>query len=378
MGLRHALWAVLVLMIGGVETAYAHPSPATIQGAVYHAETSRPLQGVHVFLAGTTTGTTTDAAGAFSFQTRTRGVHRLYISKVGYAVEERDLFLTEGTTHTFHVELTPTIEALDEVQVKAERDEDWHDNVAQFEDYFIGPTPRADSVTLLNPEALQFETRWWGRFRATATEPLQIENRALGYRVRYHLEWFERRRGRIRWDGEPFFEPLEPTSSEEADRWKANRREAFLGSYRHFMLALLYDQIDEEGFAIHLERRSPSRMRSRPVRRSVDAKQLVEATGDSTFTVQFRGTLHVKYHEAPESPWFVNWRGGEPYWPRSYQLSRLELEERRVVIDLFGKSVDPHVITVYGHFAYHRVADALPLGFLPADYDDSPFPRRTP
>ncbi|MES3629671.1 MAG: carboxypeptidase-like regulatory domain-containing protein [Longimonas sp.] len=355
------------------------PTPAVFQGTVVHAETGEPLPGVHVFLAGTTTGAATDRNGTFSFTTRARGAHRLYVSMVGFEPEQRDLVLRSGARHTLHLQLAPSTVALDAITVEAERTRSWRRSLQRFEELFIGTSEYADAVTLLNPEVLRFSRSWWGPFQAHASAPLVIENRALGYRIRYHLDEFESRGSILRWDGEPFFELLTPSSEQEAERWRQRREEAFRGSFRHFMLALLYDRVSEEGFAMHRVRLSHMNRapHSQPQFRA-QATRIVEPTEDSTFTVRFRGRLVVRYHEAPESQAFVAWRGGTPRRPRSYQPSQVELNRRPVEVDRWGKSLEPYAMTVYGAFAFRRIADLVPLGYLPDAYGaDSPFPRRT-
>lgn len=69
--------------------------------------------------------------------------------------------------------------------------DDWTDHLETLKHLFIGETPGADSVTIQNPEALAFNANWWGKLEADAAAPLVFENRALDYRLRYHLRAFE-------------------------------------------------------------------------------------------------------------------------------------------------------------------------------------------
>lgn len=171
----------------------------TLDGIVVDKETGTPLHDAHVFLAGSMRGTTTDADGRFELRDVRQGAQRLYASMMGYEPQFFDLFLQTDTTYTFAFRLPPQVIERPGVVVEAERDPDWHKRLARFETLFLGSSEWADSCTIQNPEALRFESKWWGKFTARAVEPLVVINRALGYRVQYFLDEFEASGGVIRW-----------------------------------------------------------------------------------------------------------------------------------------------------------------------------------
>lgn len=147
-----------------------------------------------------------------------------------------------GQSKTINFKLNPVIYELPEVFV-GNLDKKWERHLSRFFELFIGMSENADSVKILNPEVLRFETRWWGRFSAEALAPLQIENRALGYRITYYLDEFEHSGTVTKWDGNPLFTEIIPSDSLQAVYWTENRKEAFYGSLRHFILALLHDRV---------------------------------------------------------------------------------------------------------------------------------------
>jgi hypothetical protein len=354
-----ALTFVLLVPSGGL-AVHAQSSPqARLVGVVRDAETNAFLPGAHVFIAASMIGTTTDSTGRFDLREIPLGAHRLYVSMLGYEPAVLDTLLQSATTDTLAFELKPTVLSAGEVTVTAERDKDWYKRLQKFKRLFIGTSRRADECTLLNPEVLAFETRWWGRFKAFARAPLLIENRALGYRIRYHLDEFRASGGTVRWDGEPFFEPLTPADSAEAVAWATNRRKAYSGSMRHFLRALRSDRLREAGFTVY--HHPNEAFRSTSSRFRVRARRLIKpAAEDSVSTLNFFGRLEIIYRHEQEDNRFLRWAGAYHRRASGLQTSHLELNEHPVTVDASGEIVEPYGATVYGHFAFERLADAVP------------------
>jgi hypothetical protein len=279
-------------------------------------------------------------------------------------------------TDTLTIALQPAVLSAGAVTVTAERDKKWRKRLKKFERLFIGTSERADACTLLNPEVLSFETKWWGRVAADAREPLVIENRALGYRIRYHLEEFSASGGTVRWDGEPFFQLLTPKDSAEAKRWAVRREQAYAGSLRHFLRALRADRLREEGFVIYRHPDDAFRPATRRFRASAD--RLLDSTPDSSLSeLNFFGRLEIIYRHEQADHRFAQWQGRYHRSTGGPQRSYLELNEHPVTVDASGEIVEPYGATAYGHFAFERLADAVPSGYrpLPSPSSPSPLPR---
>lgn len=362
------LWGLLAIVLTApLDTAAQQDRHATFVGTVQNAETTAPLPNAHVFIAGSMIGTTTDSTGYFELDDVPLGAHRLYVSMLGYTSATIEARVQHATTDTLDVELEPTVLSAGEVTVTAERDEKWYERLEKFERLFIGISEHAEACSLLNPEVLSFETKWWGRFEAEARAPLVIENRALGYRVRYHLEEFNASGRTIRWDGEPFFEPLTPRDSAEAAEWEANREDAYFGSLRHFLRALMDDRVQEEGFSMYRRSDDNFRAPSRPGSRSrIRADRILDEAPDTTlYEMNFFGRLEVIYRDAEESEAFLRWQRRYYTDPPGPQTSHIELNERPVTIDPAGEIVEPYGATLFGYFAFQRIADAVPSEYRP-------------
>jgi TonB family protein len=72
----------------------------TIKGKVLDGSTSKPIEGVNIIVRGTTTGTTTDANGAFEITAKADTLH-LAFSFVGYAFTDKKF--TSGCTTVIHM-----------------------------------------------------------------------------------------------------------------------------------------------------------------------------------------------------------------------------------------------------------------------------------
>jgi hypothetical protein len=360
-----AAWGLFVTSV-----ALAQPSDSTVlRGRILDAETSDPLPHTHVFVAQSMNGTVTDSTGRFHLDEVHPGAKRLYVSRVGYSNRAVDLRPTPGRTQVFTLRLEPEVLESPPVTVSAERDEEWYERLERFKRLFIGPSEHADDCTLVNPEVLRFEKKWWGKFEVRAEKPLVIENRALGYRLQYFLKEFEERGSVVRWDGEPLFEPLSPEDSLEAVQWRQNRREAYRGSLRHFLNALLDDRLDTEQFDVYrLPRASAFRRTSRADRIPTSRDRILDPGPDSTHQMSVHGRLEVIYRGATESKAYLDWAKISRRGPREYQTSQIKLNQSPIHVDPYGEIVEPYGATLYRYFAFTtRLAKLLPREYEPPE-----------
>ena len=360
----HRLFLALVLLALTVP-ALAQPSTATLTGTVTHRD-GQPLPGANVFIAGTQRGTVTDAEGSYRLDAVPLGVQRLVASIIGYETAAEDLVLrVVGETRRVDFRLRTAEFELGEVTVESTEDATWQKRYQRFEQRFIGETPNALQTEIENPFVLDFEDRR-GELTASAREPLLIENRALGYRVRYDLTAFEARSNSNFFDGEPLFEELTPADAGEAALWQARRRDAYLGSPRHLLRSLIAGTAEEEGFRLFLL--PPQGMgggfgRQSNARFPTSAEEVLKPGKDGDWTLQFVGVLQVVYLGEAEEPSYLDreW-SREQRAPRDAQTSELRfpIAEDRAHLDRFGEELDPRSIVVSGYMAFERFADDLP------------------
>ncbi len=92
-----------------------------VEGYVTDAKTGDPLPGAHVFIRDGK-GTLADENGKYKLVLET-GEHILHTQFIGYLPSIRDINITQNGTTTLNIELTATIEILEEVVVTAEKTE---------------------------------------------------------------------------------------------------------------------------------------------------------------------------------------------------------------------------------------------------------------
>ncbi len=368
---------------------YAQRTPRTeISGVVYDAETEAPLPGVHVFIESTTLGTATANDGRFTLKRIPLGSHQLVITMIGYETQTTPLRLTGTALAGLDVRLTPAVIEMQELVVVEERPRPprrWRRQLRRFTREFIGRSENARDCRILNPDVLRFSQRYqW--FSAKADDPLLIENRALGYRIRFYLDEFIIDNGRIRYKGPVHFEPLEPADEAEQARWAAERLRAYNGSLRHFLATLAdaservqlrQEWLAQQGFKLDFHYAKEGVMYLEKYKPSVDPGDLVaeaETAFERTLFWEDFDYLNVVYTgELEEEDYVVQTLGRRrawvhnPYFPMepTHQITWLQLEGAPAVFTLDGLLDDPYALTMSGYMGWERFADRLPDDYQP-------------
>lgn len=236
---------------------------SALSGSVLDSVTNKPLAFGTVFLANTTLGVTTDEAGRFTFARVSPGTYEVVASYIGYGLRRQVITVTTAPQQlTFR--LPPTANALGEVVVRPRpnRPEDYQ----KFAESFLGSTTFSAQCRIRNPAAVQVDyDAERNELTATCDEFLTVENRALGYRIRYYGLDFRQNfaEGWISFYGSPVFEPMATRSGRQQRRWEANRQQAYRGSLPHFLRSTYENRVAEEGFRVQRLRRRPHPGRAR-------------------------------------------------------------------------------------------------------------------
>jgi hypothetical protein len=142
---------------------------------------------------------------------------------------------------------------MEDVVVKASNEvkDGWEKYGNFFVDNFIGKTDNSKACTITNPEVLKFYFyKKRNRLKVLASEPLQIVNMALGYKIKYALDSFVHEYGTEPgiYTGYPLFEEMAAVDSVQLSNWQENRLKAYNGSILHFMRSVYNKTLAEEGF----------------------------------------------------------------------------------------------------------------------------------
>jgi hypothetical protein len=225
----------------------------SVSGKIVDSATKEPMGGASVYCQNTTIGTTTNKQGEFSLQLKSGG-YELIISYTGYQTKQIRISHTDATIPD--IEMVKEDKSLGEVVIKSSNEvkDGWEKYGSFFLEHFIGSTPNAAKCTLLNPEALKFYLlKKSNKLRVLATEPLQIENKAFGYSMRYQLDSFlyYYNTDINLYRGFCLYSEMEGSDSLKK-AWFINRSNAYYGSKLHFMRSYYDSTLSDDGFVIDL------------------------------------------------------------------------------------------------------------------------------
>lgn len=220
----------------------------TISGVV--RDNKDGLPGASIYLSGYKIATVADNDGKFKLPNLKPGSYDLLVQMVGYLPYSKSVIIADQSV-VVDLVLKENVAELDEVVIRADPNRQKYIN--QFKEFFIGKSPNAAYCKILNPQVLNVDydvTK--STLTVTTTEFLIVENKALGYRLKYMLDHFEynSRTHIIYYSGHPFFEELKASTAKK-NKYVAAREIAYYGSSQHFFRSLYAGKSREEGFIIN-------------------------------------------------------------------------------------------------------------------------------
>lgn len=232
-------------------------SQKLLKGVVLDAEKNTPISNVSVFLNTTAIGTITNPQGSFSL-TIPIGRYELIVSAIGYETYAQTINASD-VLDFITVKLKVKIQQLETVVVAPYEKDGWQKWGQFFLESFIGTSAFSKDCKIKNTDVIRFRYSKNKELSAFADEPLIIENKALGYTLRYQLESFQYSFGTnyLLHTGYPFFQPMTGNAARQR-RWERNRKEAYEGSMMHFMRAIYRNKVMEEGFEINSLQKIPN------------------------------------------------------------------------------------------------------------------------
>ncbi len=251
--LTKPLFLLLLLFV----THFAY-SQVTLKGVVVNAETGAPVPAASLFLSNTSTGTTAAANGSFTLQLPA-GRYDLVVSSIGYQTHTQNIS-SSGVTEAITIRLQPRAQELETVVVEPFEKGGWEKWGRFFTENFIGHSELAQQCVIKNPDVIKFRhNKKENKLTVVALEPLEIENRSLGYHVTYQLEGFsyDFKTHFLLYQGYPFFQPMKGSAARQR-RWAAKRKEVYEGSLMHFMRSLYRNTLAPEGFQLHAVEKIPN------------------------------------------------------------------------------------------------------------------------
>lgn len=337
----------------------------TINGKIIDEATKLPLQGASVFAENTTIGTATDNDGVFHLKLPNGG-YSIVITFTGYQTETKRV-TTADAGNEIVVEIKKKEKSLEEFVVRSTSEV--ADGLEKYGDFFlenfIGKTANSKQCILKNKEALKFYYyRRAKRLKILATEPLIIENEALGYTIKYELDSFvhEYNTQVSLYTGYPLFQEMESSSIDQLLRWNAARKVAYNGSILHFMRSMYQKKLKEEGFEIQLIMKNGDK--ETPLVLKEFYTPMNYQRDDSSNTVEIlprQKDVAIIYKNEESSSLYV---AANPEASPKFQLSVVSfLPGESLDIEQNGFYYEQNDITITGYWAWEKVADMLPYDF---------------
>lgn len=395
----HLILSFLLVLLN-VSQANAQEELYILEGTVFDKEADMPLPYANVFLANTTYGVASDQEGRFKLEVPQKGPYTLVVRYVGYLPFKQQVTLNENEPFQLNIKLEVDVVQEETVVVTGYRNAtyyekdgnkvytrgaEWKSYLKQFEANFIGTSEYASACKILNPEVLEFEVHDLdSSFKAAASEPLIIENRALGYQIEYTLEKFHLSQSKMtsQYAGYPFFREMEPRNEKQRQRWKRNRWRVYRGSLRQFLTAYYQNELEQKAFEAQMfdlnafVRRydvawDPSVQPSNFYGRFTADQFLWSKQYEGAKSLKFDGILLVTDGNNVESREYRRPRqhqrffGVDPDLKRRYlQRSWIQIKEgKSIEVASNGYVYNPLDFTVFGYWAYERVSELLPYYF---------------
>ena len=399
------LFLVCSLWLGALSAAQAQ---GKLSGVVQDSATHEPLAFASVFLANTTLGVTTTEQGTFEFPKVPAGTYDVVGSYVGYRLAKQNITVAREPQQVT-LKLASTGNQLGEVVVKPAPNKP--EEYQKFSQIFLGGSSFSEQCRISNPDDVQVlyddSTK---ELTAQTKGFLQIDNDALGYRLKYYgLQFsFNDEDGSIFYYGQPVFEELKPRDERQRKLWAANRFTAYTGSFMHFLRSVYQNHLRPEGFFTQQilvganpryersgqrrdallatkpdgpfnkaerdsltkwDREAPIIATLKPTPLPIDSIRRVAGSGQRTF-LRFTGELQVAHFgEAPDprynKPMSTLGYPKPPFPTTRRQVSRLKLQGREAEIQANGTLLNPLDVFNGEYWGFEKIGEFLPVDYVP-------------
>jgi len=333
-----------------------------ITGRVTDILTHKPIDNVNVFLSNALAGAKTNSDGNFDISNARSGHYDLVISIVGYVTYHQEVAVN-ADINNLKIELEQKNTTLNEVKIGP--DVDWDRNYRMFKIQFLGNSENAGSVNILNPEVLSIHYDQQKReLTASSYDFLIIENKALGYRIRYLLNTLTATYTNfggvsLYYEGSPSFEDM-PGNPAQLKKWRQKRLAAYTGSQMHFLRSVIYDRVTQERFTVRRLIRKPNpdypeksstKYNDKLVSTPLTWKDYIRFTDQKgQYALAFTDCLYVTYRRG-----FGN-----------TDASTITFLEPYAFFDNNGVIINPRSNVVEGSWSSDRMANMLPVDYDPA------------
>lgn len=329
----------------------------SIHGKVVNNADGEPVANASVFLSNATVGDKSNTDGSFLLRGVRPGQYEFVISVVGFETYRATVMASSADLDLGSIKISPRTTQLKEVKIGPNRD--WDKMYAIFKREFLGESEAARQCTILNPDVIDLDAnKDYTRVTASSSEFIEIENKYLGYKIKYLLTAFSQdaKQRMLYFEGSALFEEL-PGSAAQKKRWKKRRLDAYNGSSMHFLRALIANNIAQEDFTAFKLTRKPDPQYPAdtvgPYRKFVEYLNKVPLTTadlfrptdrDGIFALAHDDLLYIKYQKKST---VVNFNTQYGFFDRN------------------GIIIDPRDLIFEGDWGIKRTAELLPVDYDP-------------
>lgn len=368
-----------------------------ITGKIVQEGTTKPVPRASVFLSNSSVGSATAEDGTFTLSGIRPGQYTLVVTVLGYEDYSKTVLVGREPIK-LDIQMVQKPMMLREVVISSEAD--FRKNYEIFRKEFIGSDLNAKNCLVINPRILSLTYNPTKQvLHAEADEFLIVENRALGYRIKFLLKDFilDKIAGITSYDGKRIFEDLPGTKSQK-DKWHQNRENAYYGSAMHFYRSLYTSKLNQEGFelrsytrSLNLQRPPDEEIRKRikyyadrgrrdSINKMIDLSKMSKYSNESIskipyqefevmnnvseglYELHFPHYLYVIYKNKLEDVDFKDiYRDLNM---TNYQISVITLTSGPAIFDMNGIVVGNGPL-YEGSWSKNRLSDELPVDYVP-------------
>lgn len=248
--MRRLLFFLMLILQCGLAVA----QQAYIITGVVTDDKDLPIPGATVFLGDSRKATVSDKEGRFVLSQVQPGNYNLVVRMIGYVVLQHS-FMLQNRDARFRFKLQEDNVMLNTVNISSMSLAERKRLLTIFMECFLGRSKNAAQCKILNTDdiRIQFDKRR-NIITASSSDFLVIQNKALGYTMKYLLNNFTYDRssfqGIISFDGTLFFEDMKGNARQQK-KWEEERVNTYLGSVPHLFRSMFSNALDENGFVIY-------------------------------------------------------------------------------------------------------------------------------
>lgn len=218
-----------------------------IKGRVLDKSTKAPIVFANVYFNGTIiTGSTTDSLGYFNLKQQDNHIP-FYVSFMGYKTQRIKNYSSDKNLTIYLKPISFNLPFVELNYSKSYR----RKKERIFKREFLGTTSLAHYCTIENLSKIRLV---FSKDKKTlygySNKPIVINNKYLGYKIKYYLNQFYYRRDTVFFQGSYYFKESKITDSIALKKIKKHRKSVYLGSKMHFIRALYNNRLKEERYTV--------------------------------------------------------------------------------------------------------------------------------